>query len=53
VLDPVLVAGEDEFIARQASLYVSMLGAGYFVSRGLAKCGSREPYTDEHDRSDR
>ena len=41
--------GTDEFIARQAWLYVSILGAGYFVSRGLAKSGSHEPYTDESD----
>ena len=40
--------GTDEFIARQAWLYVAILGAGYFISRGLAKSGSREPYTD-HD----
>ena len=39
--------GTDEFIARQAWLYVSILGAGYFISRGLAKSGSREPYTDD------
>jgi hypothetical protein len=39
--------GTDEFIARQAWLYVSILGAGYFISRGLAKSGSREPYSDE------
>ena len=39
--------GTDEFIARQAWLYVSILGAGYFVSRGLAKSGSSEPYTDD------
>ena len=39
--------GTDEFIARQAWLYVSILGAGYFISRGLAKSGSSEPYTDE------
>ena len=39
--------GTDQFIARQAWLYVSILGAGYFISRGLAKAGSREPYTDE------
>jgi hypothetical protein len=38
---------DDQFIARQAWLYVSILGAGYFVSRGLAKSGSREPYTDD------
>jgi hypothetical protein len=41
--------GTDEFIARQAWLYVSILGAGYFISRGLAKSGSREPYTDDPD----
>jgi hypothetical protein len=39
--------GTDQFIARQAWLYVSILGAGYFVCRGLAKSGSREPYTDD------
>ena len=42
--------GTDEFIARQAWLYVSILGAGYFISRGLAKSGSNEPYTDDTDR---
>ena len=43
--------GTDEFIARQAWLYVSILGAGYFISRGLAKSGSSEPYTaDDNDR---
>jgi hypothetical protein len=45
--------GTDEFIARQAWLYVSILGAGYFVSRGLAKSGSRQPYADERDGSER
>jgi uncharacterized membrane protein YcjF (UPF0283 family) len=39
--------GTDQFIARQAWLYVTILGAGYFISRGLAKSGSREPYTDD------
>jgi hypothetical protein len=38
--------GTDEFIAKQAWLYVSILGAGYFVSRGLAKSGSYEPDKD-------
>ena len=48
--------GTDEFIARQAWLYVSILGAGYFISRGLAKSGSSEPYfpdgtnQERHDR---
>ena len=36
--------GTDEFIARQAWLYVSIVAGSYFISRGLAKSGSREPY---------
>ena len=32
--------------ARQAWLYVTILTDGYLVSRGLAKSGSRDPYTD-------
>ena len=31
--------GTDEFIAKQAWLYVSILGGAYFISRGLAKSG--------------
>ena len=38
--------GTDEFIAKQAWLYVSILGGAYFVSRGLAKSGSYEPDSD-------
>jgi uncharacterized membrane protein YcjF (UPF0283 family) len=38
--------GTDQFIARHAWLYVSILGAGYFISRGLAKSGSHEPDAD-------
>lgn len=34
--------------ARQAWLYITILTVGYLVSRGLAKSGSRDPYT-EHD----
>lgn len=46
--------GTDEFIARDAWMYVSIVTAGYLVSRGLAKSGSRDPYTaDTHDRHDR
>src|SRR3954464_9152698 len=36
--------GTDEFVARQAWLYVSIVAGAYFISRGLAKSGSREPY---------
>lgn len=38
--------GTDEFIARNAWLYVSILGGAYFISRGLAKAGSYEPDAD-------
>jgi hypothetical protein len=38
------------FGAQQAWLYVTILTVGYMVSRGLAKSGSREPYTAD-DRS--
>ena len=41
--------GTDEFIARQAWLYVSIVAGSYFISRGLAKAGSRDPYTDDDD----
>lgn len=34
----------DQFIARQAWLYVTILVAAYSIGRGLAKSGSREPY---------
>jgi hypothetical protein len=39
--------GTDEFIARNAWLYVSIVAAGYMISRGLAKSGSRDPYDDD------
>jgi hypothetical protein len=39
------------FGARQAWLYVTVLTVGYMVSRGLAKSGSRDPYTEDRDRS--
>lgn len=47
--------GTDEFIARQAWLYVAIVAGAYFISRGLAKSGSRDPYTesDDGDRNDR
>ena len=45
--------GTDEFIARQAWLYVAILGGAYFISRGLAKSGSQDPYWDETQRPKR
>lgn len=40
-------AGTDEFRADKVWLYITILTAGYMVSRGLAKSGSREPYWSE------
>jgi hypothetical protein len=37
----------DEFVARHAWLYVSIVAGAYFISRGLAKSGSSEPYDDD------
>ena len=39
-------SGTDEFIARQAWLYVAIVAGAYFISRGLAKSGSSDPYTE-------
>ena len=45
--------GTDEFVARQAWLYVAIVAGAYFISRGLAKSGSRDPYTENRDDGDR
>ena len=42
--------GTDEFVAKQAWLYVAIVAGAYFISRGLAKSGSSDPYSDD-DRS--
>lgn len=42
--------GSDEFVAKQAWLYVAIVASAYMISRGLAKSGSREPYTEDSDR---
>ena len=39
--------GTDEFIARQAWLYVAIVTGAYLIGRGLAKSGSREPYYED------
>jgi uncharacterized MAPEG superfamily protein len=36
--------GVDFFNARHAWLFITILSAAYFVSRGLAKSGTRDPY---------
>jgi hypothetical protein len=46
-------SGGDEFIARQAWLYVAIVAGAYFISRGLAKSGSSDPYTEHDDTNGR
>ena len=41
--------GTDEFVAKQAWLYVSIVAGAYMISRGLAKAGSSDPYTEDRD----
>ena len=45
--------GTDEFIARQAWLYVAIVAGAYFIGRGLAKSGSHDPYTENVKDGDR
>ena len=42
--------GTDEFIARQAWLYVAIVAGAYAIGRGLAKAGSHQPYSEDDDR---
>jgi hypothetical protein len=42
-------SGTDEFVARNAWLYVSIVAAAYIISRGLAKAGSSEPYVKDRE----
>jgi hypothetical protein len=59
VLAGILLAGlltkagdshDDRLVASQVWLYATLLTLGYMLSRGLAKSGSRDPYTDDGDR---
>jgi hypothetical protein len=48
--------GPDIFAADKVWLYITILGSAYMVSRGLAKSGSREPYSPDginEERADR
>ena len=44
---------DDEFVARQAWLYVAIVTAAYAIGRGLAKSGTSEPYSLDADGDDR
>jgi len=39
--------GTDAFTAHQAWLYVSIVAGAYMLSRGVAKAGSSEPYSED------
>jgi len=39
----------DEFIARNAWLYVAIVTGAYSIGRGLAKAGSSDPYSGGND----
>jgi len=39
--------GADIFAADKVWLYVTLLTIGYMLSRGIAKCGVRDPYWAE------
>lgn len=41
--------GADFFTADKAWLYITILTLGYMLSRGIAKSGVREPYSDDGD----
>jgi len=55
VLAGILIAGllvddgAGAFGAEKVWLYATILTVGYMISRGLAKAGSRDPYTHTHD----
>jgi hypothetical protein len=40
-----LAARVDPFGAKDAMFYITILTIGYMICRGLAKAGSREPYS--------
>jgi hypothetical protein len=60
VLTGILIAGlatkagsghDDRLLSNQVWLFATILTVGYMLSRGLAKSGSSEPYTDEFNES--
>jgi hypothetical protein len=42
--------GNDFFTADKVWLYITLLTIGYMLSRGIAKSGVRDPYTDDDNR---
>lgn len=42
-------AKNDSFTADKGWLFVTIASAAYMISRGLAKSGSQDPYTEKRD----
>ncbi|MDQ3463003.1 MAG: hypothetical protein M3471_08265 [Actinomycetota bacterium] len=49
VLIATYVDNDDSLGKEDGWLYAAIAASAYFISRGLAKLGTREPYTDEVD----
>ena len=47
VLIATYIDGDDSLHAEDGWLFAAIAASAYFISRGLAKMGVREPYTDE------
>jgi hypothetical protein len=47
ILVGALVDGDDSFNVEEGFRYASFVAVAYIISRGLAKLGTREPYTDD------
>jgi hypothetical protein len=47
ILVGALRSGDDSFSIEEGFLYASFVAVAYIISRGLAKAGTREPYTAE------
>ena len=45
--------GVDVLASKQVWLYATILTVGYMVSRGLAKAGSSDPYTEDRSADSR
>lgn len=49
VLVATYIDGDDSLHAEEGWLYAAIAASAYFISRGLAKSGTREPYRSEED----
>lgn len=47
VLIATYIDGDDSLHAEEGWLYAAIAASAYFISRGLAKSGTREPYSTE------